>query len=264
MAIDERVLPLVGARNFRDLGGYPARNGQRTRWKMLFRSDYLVHLTDADCDTINNLGLRTVFDLRSNMERERYPSRWHPRSQVETVTWQDAPDSERLGQRIRRYRDMKEAGQHDDLRGFLSEHYRRYVELQADKYREVLARLSSGQAAPALIHCTAGKDRTGILCALILDLLGVDETTIMQDYLQTNRQIDGPDEEERFRLLLQQFGLAEVSEPAFQAMRYAHAEYLEAAFDAMRKSYGSVGQYASDRLGAGPATIAKLQSFYLE
>jgi len=264
VTVAERVVPLEGAHNFRDMGGYRTQSGQRIRWGCLYRSDYLVHLTDADCDYINGLQIRTVFDLRSNMERARYPSRWPAQSQVQTVSWEDSHESEKLGRRLQQFREQHPKDMDENMLGFLSLHYRRYLEMQACKYREILSSLAAEDTAPALIHCTAGKDRTGIISALLLHLLGVDEDTIMQDYLLTNQHVKGPDEEERFRLLLRQFGLHEISDRVFEAMLYAHPEYLRAAFDGMREDYGSVEDYVRTRLGFDDAMTSRLRSLYLE
>lgn len=264
LTVAERVVPLQGAQNFRDLGGYQTRSGQRIKWGVLFRSDYLSHLSEEDCRTLRDIGIRTVFDLRGNIERERNPSRWHPQSRVETVCWEDVRDVEKLGQRLEEFRRQNGLDRNDDLSGFLSLHYRRYVEMQASKYSDILKRLTSVESPPALIHCTAGKDRTGIMVALLLHLLGVEEKVIMEDYLLTNACIGGPDKEERFRLLLEQFGIDRMNNGAFNAMRMAQAEYLDAAFRGMREDYGSVEEYLDRRLGIDKATVAVLRSVYLE
>ena len=263
MTQSDRVLILEGARNFRDIGGYPTRSGKRIKWGLLFRSDYLTHLTEEDCARVHEIGIRTVFDLRSNMERERYPSRWHPQSSAETLFWEDTREAEKLGERLQRYRHENETTD-NQLHGFLCYHYRHYLEIQAEKFSGILAQLVKEESAPALIHCTAGKDRTGIMIALILYLLEVDEDLIMQDYLLTNEHVKGPDDKERFRLLLRQFGFEEITDGIMNAMIYAHQEYLQAAFDGMREDFGSVEQYAEKRLGFDAEMTARLQSIYLE
>jgi protein-tyrosine phosphatase len=264
LTVAERVLPLQGARNFRDLGGYPTSSGRRIKWGLLFRSDYLAHLSDEDCEYIRDIGICTVFDLRGNIERQQHPSRWHPQSRVETVCWEDSRDAGKLGQHVERYRRRHALDRDDNLRGFLSYHYRKYLEAHAHKYRQILERLSGANAAPALIHCTAGKDRTGIVVALLLYVLGVKEDLIMQDYLITNERVSGPDERERFRMLLRQFGINQVSDDGVDSIRLAHAEYLEAAFRGMREDYGSVDEYLEGRLGIGAAETAALRLQYLE
>ena len=262
--LPERVLPLQGARNFRDLGGYRTASGQRVKWRRLFRSEHLTHLSDADCLYLRDIGIRTAFDLRTRVERERNPSRWHAESEVETFTWKDTENMKGLAERLQHYR--KEHGLQDaaHLRGFLSLHYRSYLEVQADRFRDILAKLTQPNAAPALLHCTAGKDRTGIIVALILHLLGVNKDTIFEDYLLTNACADSLKDQARFRMLLQQFGIDEISEEGVEALRCAHPEYLQAAFDGMRENYGSVENYLEQRLGMDAEKIDTMRSLYLE
>ena len=151
----ERLVPLAGAFNFRDLGGYPGRDGRRTRWGVLFRSDTLHELTGSDLEVIRSLGLTTVVDLRTRRELER--------------TGRGPLGSEPLA--YHHLSVIREGGEGEAVAapapaGEDAEHY------------------------PLVFHCAAGKDRTGVLAALVLDILGVDRRDIVDDYMITGGRME--------------------------------------------------------------------------
>jgi rhodanese-related sulfurtransferase len=181
-----RLVPLTGAFNFRDLGGYPAGAGRVTRWGRLFRSDALHLLTADDVERVRSLGVTTVIDLRTTSELEHtgpgplagLPVAHHHLSVITEPggesTAAPAPPGEELSARYLWY---LEAGRPALVGAF---------ELLADP-----------ASLPVVFHCAAGKDRTGVLAALVLDLLGVDEEVIVADYLITAERM--PLIIERFR-----------------------------------------------------------------
>ena len=176
-----RLVPLEGAFNFRDLGGYATRNGRQTQWGRLFRSDTLHELTAGDLDALAALGLRTVLDLRTERELlrtgrgplETVPVAFHhlpvipegPAAAGEAVA---APDS-----------------QDEDLAG----RYLWYLEVGAEALTTAFSLLGSTERYPLVFHCAAGKDRTGVLAAMILDVCGVDHATIVEDYVLTGARM---------------------------------------------------------------------------
>jgi protein-tyrosine phosphatase len=173
-----RLVPLEGAFNFRDLGGYPVLGGGRTRWGRLYRSDGLQALTEADAAALRELGLSTVVDLRTDVELERWgrgrlrdePIRWEHLSVIRADGGESvaAPDT-------------------DDL----AERYLWYLEVGAGPVARALAVLAEPGATPAVFHCAAGKDRTGVVAALILDAVGVEPEAIVTDYAETSAHL-GP------------------------------------------------------------------------
>ncbi len=164
----ERMIALEGAVNFRDLGGYAASAGTRTRWRTLFRADGLGELTEADLSVLDTLGIRTVIDLRSGteLERGRFDVDAHP------VAFHHFPFID----------ELPDAQEFDRRPGLLGS---QYLEMVRDAGGQILASLevlATPDALPAVFHCTAGKDRTGVLSAIVLSLLGVDEPTVVADY----------------------------------------------------------------------------------
>jgi protein-tyrosine phosphatase len=169
---DRRVIPLFAVHNFRDLGGYPTNDGRHTRWRTLYRADGLYRLTPDDANIVMNLGVRTVVDLRTNNEvRERgtFPVKDHEVAYhhlpIIDATWGETQTPE--------FNDEVE---------FLVWAYREMLAETAPRFADAINLLSQQTVLPAVFHCAAGKDRTGILAALVLGVLGVDESIIAADY----------------------------------------------------------------------------------
>ena len=153
--------------NLRDLGGYPTTDGRTTRWATLFRGDGLHRLDAADCTA---LGLRTVLDLRTDHEViER------GRLEVDGVDWHHLPV-------IRTTWDADWWTEGSTPERFLADRYLTMLDEGAPALADALRTLARPESLPAAFHCAAGKDRTGVLAALVLALLGVDDDTIAGDY----------------------------------------------------------------------------------
>jgi protein-tyrosine phosphatase len=176
-----RHVALDGVTNFRDLGGYPARDGHTTRWRTLFRADGLGQLTDADLERLRPLELKTVVDLRTQSEldeRGRFPVDAHPvafhhLSLIDT-TW-----------------DLEEARRQDlPAPDFLHQAYSTMLADAGDRFARAITILADADAVPAVFHCHAGKDRTGLLAALVLGALGVATSVIVEDYALTKISMD--------------------------------------------------------------------------
>jgi protein-tyrosine phosphatase len=159
-------LPLEGAQNARDVGGYPAASGRTTAPLRLLRTARLSELTGPDREYLASIGLRTVVDLRSGFEIER------------------APDALGLLD-VEVYNTPPRLDAQDDAET-LEDLYRLWTDESGDRFTAAFRALARPGGLPGLVHCTAGKDRTGILVALILELLGVDEKVIVEDYLISN------------------------------------------------------------------------------
>jgi protein-tyrosine phosphatase len=159
----ERHLPLPGTRNVRDVGGYPARGGRRTRWRTLLRSDQLDRLTADGQAALLRAGLRQVIDLRWPDELDRSPS-----------VFRDSPTV--------RYRSVPLLADDPTPHLGLAGMYRHVFDARGAQLAEVARALLEPGGLPAVIGCAAGKDRTGVTVALLLDLAGVDRATIVDDY----------------------------------------------------------------------------------
>jgi protein-tyrosine phosphatase len=213
MSLPERLVALEGAFNFRDLGGYPSRDGRHTRWGRLFRSDTLHELTEADVEVIRGLGLATVIDLRTPKELARTgrgllgpePIGFHHLSVLGEGTAAGEPPAD--GPRDGADNDAGDNGSTGTGTGTdstpgeviaapapvgedLSARYRWYLDVGRDSLTEALTLIGDPARLPLVFHCAAGKDRTGVLAALVLDLAGVDHRIIVEDYVITASRME--------------------------------------------------------------------------
>src|SRR5271154_723541 len=174
-----RHLKLEGASNFRDLGGYVASDGRTIRWRRVFRSNHLGHLTDSDIEVVRGLGVRSAFDFRGREERAAAVCG------IKEIAVHSLPIEPTVVAALRACLAAGSLSAPDALE-IMRESYRNYVRHNTHSFRELFAHLLADRA-PLVIHCTAGKDRTGFACALFLHALGVPKDVIAEDYLLTNR-----------------------------------------------------------------------------
>src|SRR3984885_2081703 len=174
-----RHFNLAGASNFRDLGGYPGKDGRAIRWRQIFRSNHLGHLTEADVDVLRGLGLKSAFDLRGIDERAT------AMCAIEEIAVHSLPIEPTVVGDLRALLDAGSPLSSTEAADAMRNSYRSYVRENTPRFHALFAHLLEDRA-PLVIHCTAGKDRTGFACALVLHALGVPEKMISEDYLLTN------------------------------------------------------------------------------
>jgi protein-tyrosine phosphatase len=257
LIVAERLVSLEGSSNFRDLGGYPVAGGGRTRWGQVFRSDALHALTVEDLATVGRLGLRVVYDLRAEHERDRAPSVPLPEDDPRRVALSIGGNA---GQSREITEWILEGGIDAIDDDFLVETYQQMAVRDAGTFAELLTGLTAPDGLPALFHCTAGKDRTGMTAALLLSVLGVDETTILDDYelsttLWTDRRV------ERMRPRFEEAGLDIARfRSLFAAPRVAMASLLAR----LHEQHGTVEQYLLDAGGIDPDVVPELRRLLVQ
>ncbi len=240
----ERLIALQGAVNFRDLGGYAAGGEMRTRWRVLFRADGLGELTESDLSVLRALGIRTVIDLRSGgeLERGRFDVDAHPVAFHHFPFMEELPDAQDFERRP----------------GFLGSQYREFLSDAGGQIRAALEVLADPDALPAVFHCTAGKDRTGVLSAIVLSLLGVDEPTVVADYALSGEAM------ERLRAkLIVKYPEGRDSIENLDEVFSAEPTQMEQLLDHLKECYGSVDAYVAG-LGTEAGVVEGLRAGLLE
>jgi len=242
----DRIVRLEGVGNFRDFGGYAVGGARRLKRGRLYRSAHHAQATDADLEAIAALGLAAIVDLRRGEERERMPSRRHEGFAGVVI---ENPTNEATSDPWLEFIKRSDASA-DAFRGYLVDYMRaapfegRHIDLFS-RYFRALAEIDG----PILIHCAAGKDRTGLLAALTHRLLGVGDDDIFEDYLLTN---SAARIEERMHLVADVIAEHSGRKPTDEAVRTAmavEAGYLEAAFEAIEAAHGDVVAYLEEVLG---------------
>ena len=245
-----RLIGLEAVHNFRDLGGYATADGRSTRWRTLFRSDGLYRLRGADdMSRVRQLGLKSVIDLRTEREQREqgiFPTddikvTFHHLSIVD-VTWSDT-----------------ETPEFDDEVEFLVWGYRDMLEIGSSRFADAMHVLAQTESLPAVFHCAAGKDRTGVLAALLLSSLGVEDAHICADYGLTQdamrrsiawSKVHRPELAERYATIPKAYLAADP-----RAMQIILTE--------LAQQHGSVRNYVRE-IGVDDATVEALGNLLLE
>lgn len=256
VATHERLLPLQGGRNFRDLGGYRTVDGHHVKWNLLYRSGSMHGLTDVDYAALEQRGIRVVCDFRDTHERASEPVNW-PAANAPRVLSEDYL----LDQRGFLPAGEMKSWTPESARAAMTASYPRMLVQFHGQYRRMFAELLAGHA-PLAFNCSAGKDRTGIAAALLLTALGVPRETVIEDYLLTNRYLDAG------KLMASPASasspLAQMPPGVMAAMVAADRHYIEAALAVLDRHPGGATGWLRDEMGLTNADIVRLRRGYLE
>ena len=239
-------LDFEGAHNFRDMGGYPLGDGRRVRNGLLFRSDHLGRLTDADQTLLETIGLRTVVDLRRAQEREEVRDRIDNPAVNQIWLPVEAEGVDVIS--IRRAMERGEVSA-EAAREFLMQANRMFATVFAPVFGDFLHLLLDASVYPLVFHCSAGKDRAGYAAAMSLYSLGADDATVMHDYLATNHCtanyvdgiVDGLSDSE-----------FKVEPQAVRNLMQVVPQYLTQALDIIYRERDGMAAYLEDSLDFGP------------
>ncbi len=258
--VERRHVVLDGAANFRDLGGYAADDGRTVRWGRLFRSDALGDLSDRDLEKLVELDIALVCDFRSPLEVEEAPDRLPAEDPPE---WLSIPilDDATLQVEIR---ERILSGDTDgfDWDGMLVEANRRFVTDYSPRYAAMFERITQPDSLPAVIHCTAGKDRAGFGAAAILRTLGVPEETVMEDFLLSNHYTAHAIE--RMLWTIRLVSLFRTDPEVLRPIFGVEPRYLQAAFDEIESRYGDFDTYRRQALGLSDEETGAFRNLMLE
>ncbi len=248
-----RLVVLDAVHNFRDLGGYPVLDGARrtgtTRWGARYRADGLYRLTEADIEVVRRLGLRTVVDLRSQPEldeRGRFPDHaveveFHHLPIID-ATW-----------------DHSSVDADVDATEFLVSAYDDMIAQGSERFAAAFATLARPGALPAVFHCAAGKDRTGLLAAFVLSAAGVPREVVLRDY-----ELTGEGMARMKAWVEREFPeMAERMADTPSAFLAAVPAALDRVLDRLSAEHGSVIGFL-EAIGIGSETVAAMAAQLVE
>jgi protein-tyrosine phosphatase len=258
------AIPIPGVPNLRDLGGWPTRGGGRVRRGLVYRGAEPFALDDEGRAQFAELGLRTVYDLRSAAECERKPDTVPDGARRVFV---DVMADSSHGAPVHVAQLLDDPTKADTMLAegksvFLFERgYRELVVLPSARasYCTFFNGLAAAANRPALFHCTTGKDRTGWAAAALLMLLGVSDDDVMRDYLLTNEELMPV-----MQKVLDEFQAAGGDPDLLVPVVGVEADYLDAALDEMHTEYGTIEDYFTDGLGVDAAVQQSLRDALVE
>lgn len=258
LVVSHRQIKFEKVLNFRDLGGIRTVDGRQVRWGKIYRSGKLEKLKPQEFDAMKKLDIKTVVDLRTDGEVDHAPDNIPPN---EGVDWIHIPitgitdeELERTNKEIR-----KQTAEEFDGAGKMETVMERFADQGAQDFAQVFSLLLDEDNSSLVYHCTAGKDRTGLLTALILSSLGVSEEVIMQEYLLSN-YYRHEKMERNARLGAHILG---IETEASRAIMDVRPNYLNSSYKLMQSKYGSIQNYLQEGLGLSSQDLDRMKELYL-
>jgi protein-tyrosine phosphatase len=259
--VAERLLPLQGGRNFRDLGGYRADDGRQVRWGRIYRSGVMSDLTAADMDYLSSLGIEVICDLRSNQERRSQPNPFL-RTEAPVVVATDYDMFALAG--------LMDATTTAEAISAFADAYVQFTQALAPQYTDLFARLVRRET-PLAFNCSAGKDRTGMGAALILSVLGVPRETVVADYALT--QIYAPPSNYMKQMASsgstpgvppdQAKAFAQMPREVLSVVMGSDPAIMQHALEKIDQKFGGPIELAKSSFGLTDTKISYLRSVYL-
>jgi len=243
--------------NFRDFGGWQTADGATVTRGKLWRSASFHDASDADIARLNAMDLRFLVDLRRPEERKHEPSRWVNETTRFIFNEEGAGGTELPPHLVALLQSDLSAA---STRAYMLSLYReipfdpRLISLYRDWFAEL------GEGGAGVVHCAAGKDRTGIICALTLMTLGVSEDDVFADYEFTNQAVDLERRMPKIQQRMEERLARKLDSAALRPMLGVEVDYLHAALDAINERHGSTDAYVRDILGVGDEQRATLRT----
>lgn len=257
LVFSNKKIMLEGAHNFRDLGGMKTEDGKRVKFGMIYRADKLSEITENDVEKLQNLGIKTICDLRTTSETTEEPDNIPSNASFAYFHLPVGKDSlmggggeKEMIKEIKKFDAEKSAA-------FMAEATRDFAVKFKDSYKSLYQKLNKNET-PLVYHCTAGKDRTGVASALLLDVLGVSKEDIYADYLMSNYYRYAEYEE-----MLEKAAVYGIDHTTLRPFMEVRESYLDEAYAQINKEYSSVENYFIEGLGFTQDDLEKLRRLLL-
>lgn len=251
---DHRKIVLDGTSNTRELGGYKTEDGRSLKWGVLYRSDKLSELTDADQEYLLQLGIKRVIDFRSSEEKQNEPDQL-----PSTIKYIEMP-IEADGAIRPKVEAILKGDLNEDVGAILVETNKEFISDFSGVYKGFIESLIENQE-PTLFHCTAGKDRAGFAAALVLLAVGVPEKIVIEDYMKTNKYTEETIQDYINKINL--YSLGSVDAEILRPLLGVEERFIRAALDEIKQKYGSVENFIRDELKIRDESIIELKNFLL-
>jgi protein-tyrosine phosphatase len=261
-----KIIAIEGTSNLREIGGYPTISGKKIRSGMIYRSEALVfpgvasrsaRYSDEHKHAYRSLGLKTIVDLRGEREAAAMPSAWPYATGANLIALPMEAGGEGDATVIMKL--LREG----KIRSFdvedVARFYSKMVRAQALTIGKAIGSLSSDGRLPALLHCAAGKDRTGIVIAMLLEMLGIPRDTVVADYAMT--EVLRPNRVFEYRDVLDPLG---VDLEAVRALFDAPAEAMKATLDGIDSEFGTVDRFLVNACAMSLEQLNRLRVSLLE
>lgn len=260
-AAPQRSLELRGAPNFRDIGGYATGDGRHLRWGRVFRSSELSKLTPADAERVDKLDIMAVIDLRTEGERRQSPSIWlrRPQDVYESPKPSLAPVMQKL---------LREAQTADGARAGIEGFYADMPDSYSAEYAALFHRIAAGEL-PILVHCSAGKDRTGVAVAVLMSAIGVPRDAVLADYALTEELVPmlpsaGRSAAPVGAATQATSVLGQLPEESQRVLWRSDPNYLTVALESIDREYGSIDAYVRRGLGVSARDLDTIRAALTE
>lgn len=251
---DHRKIVLDGTSNTRELGGYKTEDGRSLKWGILYRSDKLSELTDADQEYLLQLGIKRVIDFRSSEEKQNEPDQL-----PSTLKYIEMP-IEADGAIRPKVEAILKGDLNEDVGAILVETNKEFISDFSGVYKGFIESLIENQE-PTLFHCTAGKDRAGFAAALVLLAVGVPEKIVIEDYMKTNKYTEETIQDYINKINL--YSLGSVDAEILRPLLGVEERFIRAALDEIKQKYGNVENFIRDELKIRDESIIELKNFLL-
>ena len=250
-----RLLPMDGAYNTRELGGYKTADGKSVKWGMLFRSDKLSDISETDQKYLQKLGIKRIVDFRSEGEKTEDPNKI-----PEGIKYIETPINVDGAMRSKIEAVLK-GETNKDIKSFLVDANKEFVANYTDVYESFLRGLID-EDGPTLFHCTAGKDRAGFAAAITLIALGVSKEHVIEDYMKTN--VFTKDRIDEMIDKIELMSLYQVDAEILRPLIGVERIYIETAFNTAEEKYGSLENFIREGLNISDEEIQMLRNKFLE